>query len=94
MIDDYLPLFDQQTANLDRVRSKIGLAVLAFAKARLETQPEFVITELYKFVADGFSIAPASADRILRDLRQNGQLDYTIVNRRQSRYKVLSVGVQ
>lgn len=92
MNDRPLPLFDVQTANLNRVRSKIGLAVIAFVKQRLaDHQPEFVISELHEYVTRAHGGAPASPDRILRDGRQKGWFDYEVVSRSQSKYRILSV---
>ncbi|MGE5570495.1 MAG: hypothetical protein ACM3S5_15770, partial [Rhodospirillales bacterium] len=56
-------------AHLDRVSSRIGAAVLDFCQAHRQ----FHAGELHQHVerATGVS-APASADRILRDLRQRG----------------------
>ena len=36
--------------------------------------------------------APGSADRVLRDLRQRGSIDYEVVSRRSSLYRVLATG--
>jgi hypothetical protein len=90
-----LPFDDEpgdQRAHLARVRSRIGAAVLAFLRQRVALGlPEFVMEELHNYCRGIHGIAPASPDRVLRDLRTRGECDYTVVNRRQSRYKILSV---
>lgn len=92
-------LFDQEQApQIARVQSAIGGAVLAFcrhvlshARGGLEGAT-FQGDELRAFIAQrGITCAPASPDRILRALRRAGQLDYQIVNRRQSLYRVTRV---
>ena len=46
----------------------------------------FHINELHDFVEEDVNIAPASPDRILRALRQEGKLDYDVIDRRNSYY--------
>lgn len=79
--------FEEQTENLERVTARLGKAVLSFIASDVD---EFQADELHTFVERevGFS-APASADRVLRHLRQKGVIDYKVVDRRASRYKVL-----
>ena len=76
----------EQTEELRRVRSKIAPSVLRFYQARLASAPYFHINELHEFVVRDVQIAPASPDRILRALRQEGRLDYDVINRRASYY--------
>jgi len=76
--------------DIDRVRSRIKAAILAFTSKRVV----FRADELRAFVAQRCgATAPASADRILRDLRQRGTLKYVVVSRRRSLYRVLPVEV-
>ena len=79
--------FDQRE-QLDRVSSRIGSAVLGFC----QDHRQFHAGDLHAHVerATGVS-APASADRILRNLRQRGVVDYRVVSRRESLYEVTSV---
>lgn len=85
---------DSQREHLARVGHKIGPTVLAFLRLRLaEGKPEFVIADLHQHVTRVHGVAPASPDRVLRDLRKRGLCDYVVVNRRQSRYRVVSVQV-
>jgi hypothetical protein len=76
-----------QTTQLKRVRSLIGDLVIDFCSNRVGK--EFYGWELTTFVADRVThVAPGSSDRILRDLRQSGEVAYTVVSRAQSRYYV------
>ncbi len=76
-----------QETQLKRVRSLIGELVLDFCSMRVGK--EFYSWELTTWVADRVAhVAPGSADRILRDLRQSGEVAYTVINRAQSRYYV------
>lgn len=90
-------LFDQEQApQIARVQSAIGGAVLAFCRHvmshALNGDTSFRGDELRVWInKQGIDCAPASPDRILRALRRAGQLDYTIINRRQSLYRVTRV---
>jgi hypothetical protein len=80
--------FDEQAENLERVSSRIERAIIQFCSAH----PRFHADDLRQFVAKETGIvAPGSADRILRDLRQRGQLNYKVLNRRGSLYQVTDV---
>ncbi len=72
--------------DLARVSSRIGGAVLAFCRQHRQ----FHAGDLHAHVAI-YGVAPASADRILRDLRQRGVVRYRCVSRRESLYEVLGV---
>jgi hypothetical protein len=81
----------EQDENLERVSSKIGAFVRSFFRERWSAgQKFFFVKELHEYVSDRAKVAPASSDRVLRDLRWNGQLDYRVVDRRASRYEILS----
>ncbi|HKW13639.1 MAG TPA: hypothetical protein VJS69_04050 [Candidatus Krumholzibacteria bacterium] len=86
-------LFDpEQREQIARVQSAIGHSILAFLRARLNNGVyEFCADELREWVAARHPGAPASADRILRALRQAGQVSYLVVNRRASLYRVVSI---
>jgi len=80
----------EQTEQLDRVTSRIGRAILEFCGAN----PEFRAEELRHHVGlTCGSSAPASADRILRDLRRRKLVNYEVVDRRASLYRVLPVAM-
>lgn len=82
----------EQRANLVRVSNNIADIVTNFCRERLdEGQAEFHMTDLMGYVNDRSTIAPDSAGRILRDLRRQKVIDYTVVNRAQSLYRVTGV---
>ena len=79
---------NEQQENLERVSSRIGRAIIEFC----QEHRRFHADELRKHVVRETGIAaPASADRILRDLRQRGVVRYTVLNRRESLYEVQGV---
>jgi hypothetical protein len=80
----------EQEENLERVSKQIGDAILEFCRTRA-ANPRFHIDELRQFVAARVPIAPDSPGRILRQLRQRGDLDYTIVSRKDSLYELTRV---
>ena len=70
-------------------------AVLAFWEQRVDSEdPTFTATQLRFYVWNNYTgkTSPSSADRILRMLRQKGQLDYTVENRGRSIYKAQKLG--
>jgi hypothetical protein len=82
----------EQRANLDRVSNNIARLVTDFCRRRLEDRrAEFHMTDLTGYVNARSTIAPDSAGRILRELRRQKVIDYTVVNRAQSLYQVLGV---
>lgn len=83
--------FSEQQENLERVASRIGRPILDFCRERVGKR--FYADELRRYVIrEAGIVAPASADRILRDLRKRRKLDYVVVSRRESLYEVVSVG--
>lgn len=86
-------LFDPlQSVEFARVHGAIGTTILAFLRARLNNGLwEFRADELREWVSARHPGAPASADRILRALRQTGQVSYRVINRRQSLYRIVSI---
>lgn len=82
-----------QTANLDRVKSNIGVHVQAFVQLRWDAnQKRFAMRELHDYIFQQTQIAPASPDRVLRQLRLDGEFDYRVVNRKESLYEITAVG--
>jgi hypothetical protein len=78
-------LLDSNRAHLESVSSRIGAAILDFM--RLHDGLNFFADDLRRHViAQVGTVAPGSADRILRDLRQKGLIEYEVVNRAQSLY--------
>jgi hypothetical protein len=81
-------LFEEQQENLERVRTRIRHAIIEFCRGH----EWFHADELRAYVASETGVsAPASADRVLRDLRQKGHIDYVVANRRGSLYLVTKV---
>jgi len=81
-----------QAAELSRVQANIGDLVERFVQDRWQTaQPRFYIQDLHDYIAARTQIAPASPDRILRQLRLEGKFDYKVVNRSDSCYEITSV---
>lgn len=80
--------WEQHEPNLNRVSARIGGSILRYF-AEYAPGYRFHVEELRKWVLDETGIlAPASADRVLRDLRQKGRLDYHVVSRKQSLYQI------
>ena len=76
----------EQDEHLERVSSRIALAILEFC----DSATLFRADELRRCVGDRCrNSAPASADRVLRDLRRKKRLDYEVVDRRASLYRVV-----
>jgi DNA-binding PadR family transcriptional regulator len=75
----------EQPRQLRRVRSNIGAAVMEFLQER-GLHGTFHAKELHDHVGAG--VAPASADRVLRSLRADGLVDYVVVNRAASSYRI------
>ena len=82
---DRPPDRDDHPAERARVRRSIGAAIMTFAIDHNGQQ--FHINELQSYVAKRVPTAPASADRILRQLRQQGSLDYRVISRSNSLYE-------
>lgn len=79
-----------QSEQLGRVGSRIGAAIYWWCRNRYEGGlREFRAEELRRHVevAAGSS-APGSADRILRQLRQQGHIRYSVVDRAKSTYRL------
>lgn len=83
-----VPKPSEQEYNIERVASAIAQAVIAFCQGRVRERPEFFADELRRYVANQNLAAPASPDRILRLMRQRGLIDYVVVSRSRSLYRV------
>jgi hypothetical protein len=100
-VSDPPDLFDYAASRQDsgsdkternRVYGKIAPVILAFATAH--AGEAFHAEELRRTVTQSApELAPSSADRILRMLRQEGRLDYVVLNRRQSLYQFRARGM-
>lgn len=78
----------EQQRQIERVAGKIGPAVLSFIVS-IGVGSQFHAQQLHDHV--GRSVAPASADRILRLLRREGVIDYIVVDRRASLYRITAI---
>ena len=73
-----------QDENLRRVSDRIAGSILEF----LEGNITFHADDLRNYVTEKVGVvAPGSADRVLRLLRQKGRVDYIVLNRRESLYQ-------
>jgi hypothetical protein len=75
-----------QAIELQRVKLKTADLIQQFFDAH-QTGEEFHAEDLHAFVKAKANIAPASADRIMRDMKQSGQVNYEVINRSQSLYR-------
>lgn len=79
-------------SNLNSVTARIGEAVKAFIEYKSnDVEPRFYAADLRAYVL-GFThmeVAPGSSDRILRDLRQRGLVNYQLLIRSKSYYLAL-----
>jgi len=63
--------------------------VLNFAKIKIANKtPYFFSEELFRFVSAIKAVAPGTPDRILRQLKKDNMIDYTVVNRPVSFYRI------
>lgn len=81
-----------QQIELARCKSAIAPAVQAFFEVK-GVGAQFHMTELTEYVRRLVPTAPDSAGRILRDMRQAKELNYSVVDRRKSLYQIEEVGV-
>ena len=83
---------DDDSNERARVYGKIAPLILEYAEGH--TGKAFHAEDLRQFVLMFASeIAPDSPGRILRILRQEGKLNYVVINRRDSLYLFTPVGV-
>ena len=77
--------------NLKRVALNLSQAIVVFWMSREGTlNKEFTATELRQYVQrHSFGTAPSSADRVMRQLRQQKKINYILVNRAKSLYWAL-----
>lgn len=80
---------NEQQENITRVSEVVGPLVLEFYRLTLGTGHPWHMEELTAYVSERTSIAPDSAGRILRALRQRGMLSYRVLSRSESLYESL-----
>ena len=85
-------------ADLERVTSRIAKAIMEFIEVAQRRKFSTITNDDGHFYADDLrehvtarvgTIAPGSADRILRLLRKRGIVNYRVVSRSQSLYEVI-----
>ncbi len=84
-----------QSTQLKRVSSRSREAVLRFFLTRVYNKRlDFRMQDLQKFVVKQVGyVAPDSPSRVMRMLRKGGSLNYEVLNRAGSQYRVLGVSV-
>ncbi len=80
-----------QATELSRVTARIAPLVLRFCRNRKRTAPQFRLAELTFFVGLHAQVAPDSPRRVLSHLRDRGLVQYRLVSRRESLYRVTRV---
>ena len=75
-----------QPRELHRVHQSLAPIVLEFC--RMNVGGVFTMPMLEEYVSRYIRTTPGSAGRILRKLRQEGQVQYDVVNRQHSAYAI------
>lgn len=78
-----------QQHHLSHVADRIAATVLEFCRRHKGRQ--FTGDELRSYVSLRHIFAPESPGRILRELKKRGDVDYELVSRAASLYRVISV---
>lgn len=76
----------EQQMQLFRVTDRIGELVIEFFRS-IPIGGTFHAEDLRLFVDRHCKSAPGSADRVMRSLRKQGAINYTVVNRKSSLYR-------
>lgn len=77
----------------DTLAATAAEAITRFVNARLAEGTVFTADQLRFYVTNNVvgKVSPSSSDRILRQLRQQGKVNYYVVNRGKSLYKAIPV---
>jgi hypothetical protein len=78
---------DQQSENLNRCDNKVAPSIFAFLRER----SRFTGPELHQYVSERHSVAPGTADRVLRLMRCKGLISYVVTDRSKSQYAVINI---
>lgn len=79
--------YESNEPYLAAVSARIADAIFTYCRGKVGCQ--FHADDLRLFVTNAVGVcAPGSADRILRRMRQDSIVDYTVVSRRKSLYRV------
>jgi hypothetical protein len=83
--------YDDDPIERARVYSKLGPLVMDYHD--LHAGRQFHSQDLHEFVQHYEpNVAPESVTRCLRQLRENGKLDYVVLSRRRSLYQFRALG--
>lgn len=76
---------------LERVGLNLNQVIVHFWQIRMSSPGRrFTANELRQYVQHhNFGTAPASADRVMRNLRKQGKINYAVVNRSKSLYQAI-----
>ena len=78
---------EEQTKQLERVKGALADKIRDFLTPLLRGTGLFYANQLHTSVGG----APASADRVMRALRASGEVEYEVVDRSRSLYRVTRV---
>ena len=82
----------EQSSELARVSHRLSSAILSFARSCVANdEAHFFLTDLLAYVSQQVPCAPGSPERVLRDLRAKGQLEYRCKSRRNSLYVITNI---
>jgi hypothetical protein len=84
------PGLSEQSKQIKRVHGRIAPAVMQFMRDK-GVGAHFHADELRNYVEIRHGIAPDSAGRILRLLRREGRVDYEIIQRSFSLYRITKI---
>lgn len=83
----------EQATQMAHVMGRVAKLVMAFAR-RKKRPYDFNAKDLQVYCEERTGehhIAPGTADRVLRQLRKDGRLNYVVLDRTKSLYRMLSV---
>jgi len=82
-----------QKEQIERVSKRIAEAIVAFCRRRCSIGSDrFHMADLLAHVRrEVGEVAPDSPGRILRQLRQRGEINYAVIDRAASEYQIRSV---
>ncbi|MFN3192695.1 MAG: hypothetical protein ACE361_19440 [Aureliella sp.] len=80
------PNESEQDRQLKRVTGRLAGVIQSFFDAH-QIGEEFHAADLHEFVGSRIQAAPGSADRIMREMRRAGQINYVVAKRSKSLYR-------
>jgi len=83
----------EQDDNLKRVLTKVRPCILEFQKIHRELRRDkFTMSDLVIFILQHHQIAPDSASRCLRKMRESGEINYDVPAKKDGLYVWLPLG--